>query len=1092
MKDKYRSYSYVLMVVCVLFSALSMSAQTQVNISGTIISESDGQPLTGATIAEKDKNNRIINGVVADFNGNYSIKMADASNVLTYSYIGFITKTVEPSGKTMIDVALKEDVAELDAIIVRGTKKVFNGDFEMDKRRIATAMETISTKEISETVSSGIVDQLQGRLSGVDIVASSGEPGAGLSIRIRGTSSLNASSEPLIVINGVPFETQIDTGFDFSTADEDQYAAMIGVSPDDISEISVLKDAAATAQYGSRAANGVLLIKTKRGSKGKARFSYSFKGSTAKQPDGIPMLNGDQYSTLIKDEFIATNGTFPLDAEGISTEGAFTQDPTYKDYELYNKNINWMDEITQKGYTNEHFLSVSGGGEKSSYRVSGSYKNQQGTTVGSGFKLFTTRAILDYNISDKITIASELSYSHGSLDRSYQKDKTLGQANLRSLALIKMPNQSIYQVDENGDLTDEYFTPITSVQGDDGLTYYNPVAMARLSKNNTENNRITPVFRFSYKPNKQFNFQSIISFDINVDKQSVFVPEEAIGVAWTNSGANRSTFYDGEFFVMRTDNKLIWVPELGEKHSFLSSFSFQTFEKTSQGYAAVASNSPSSDIQTPIANIRIEGSGNSLNSTFEQNRTLAANFAFNYAYLDRYILSGGIRKEGNSKFGSNYRYGTFPSVAAKWIFSDEPFMEDVDFVDEIGFRASYGVNGNSPGVNYGSYNTYTTYNYTYLDEPAVIPNSMELTDLRWETTVQQNFGVTYSIFDRRISGDLEFYKKDTKDLLTKDTKIPSTSGFSSIPYLNLGDISNQGIEFSVRTKIINNEDFGLDFNFNVARNTNVIKRITESQVAEAGNPLSTGPGGYLKRIQEGNPIGSFYGYRYLGVYSTTEDLVARDGNGDIIYDIDGTPKNMVFNKSREFQAGEAMYEDVNKDGNINALDVVYLGNANPLLFGGFGPNIRYKNFQLNAFFNFRYNQKLINIARMNTESMDSYDNQSTAVLRRWRFEGDETDIPRASFNNPVNTLGSDRFMEDASFLRMKYITLRYNLPKPFINKLNFTNASVYVTGTNLLTFTKYSGVDPEGGQSNNWQDLGFDSEQTPRSEQITVGINLSF
>ena len=332
----------------------------------------------------------------------------------------------------------------------------------------------------------------------------------------------------------------------------------------------------------------------------------------------------------------------------------------------------------------------------------------------------------------------------------------------------------------------------------------------------------------------------------------------------------------------------------------------------------------------------------------------------------------------------------------------------------------------------------------------------------------------------------------TKDLLTKNTKIPSTSGFSSIPYLNLGDISNQGIEFSVRTKIINNEDFGLDFNFNVARNTNVIKRITESQVAEAGNPLSTGPGGYLKRIQEGNPIGSFYGYRYLGVYSTTEDLVARDGNGDIIYDIDGTPKNMVFNKSREFQAGEAMYEDVNKDGNINALDVVYLGNANPLLFGGFGPNIRYKNFQLNAFFNFRYNQKLINIARMNTESMDSYDNQSTAVLRRWRFEGDETDIPRASFNNPVNTLGSDRFMEDASFLRMKYITLRYNLPKPFINKLNFTNASVYVTGTNLLTFTKYSGVDPEGGQSNNWQDLGFDSEQTPRSEQITVGINLSF
>ena len=1084
MKDKYRSYSYVLMIVCVLFSVFSISAQAQVNVSGTIISESDGQPLTGATIAEKDKNNRIINGVVADFNGNYSIKMADASNVLTYSYIGFVTKEISPAGKTSIDIQLKEDVAELDAIIVRGTKKVFNGDFEMDKRRIATAMETISTKEISETVSSGIVDQLQGRLSGVDIVASSGEPGAGLSIRIRGTSSLNASSEPLIVINGVPFETEIDTAFDFSSADEDQYASMIGVSPDDIEEISVLKDAAATAQYGSRAANGVLLIKTKRGTKGKARFSYSYKGSVAKQPSGIPMLNGDQYSTLIKDEYIAIRDNLP-DSDPVS------YNPEYEDFELYNKNVNWIDEITQTGYTNEHFLGVSGGGEKSSYRVSGSYKNQTGTTVGSSFKLFTTRAILDYNISDKITIASELSYSHGSLDRSYQKDNSLGQANLRSLALVKMPNQSIYQVDENGNLTDEYFTPLNSFQGN-GVTYYNPVAMARLSTNNTENNRITPVFRFSYKPNKHFDFRSIISFDINVDKQALFVPEEAIGASWTNSGANRSTFSDAEFFVMRTDNKLIWIPELGENHSFLSSLSFQTFEKTSQGYAAVASNSPSSYIQTPIANTRIEGSGNSLQSTFTQNRSLATNFAFNYQYLDRYILSGGIRSEGNSKFGSNYRYGTFPSVAAKWILSSEPFMESADYIDEIGIRASYGENGNSPSINYGQYNTYTTYNYNYLDERPVIPNSMELTDLRWETVIQKNIGITYSFLDRRVSGDIEFYQKDTKDLLTKNTPIPSTSGFSSVPFLNLGDVSNRGFEFSVRTKIINNEDFGLDFNFNVARNTNVIKRITEAQVAESGNPQTTGPGGYVKRIQEGNPIGSFYGYRYLGVFSTKDDLVARDGDGNIIYDLNGEPKNLVFYNNKEFAPGEAMYEDVNKDGNINNLDVVYLGNANPLMFGGFGPNIRYKNFQVNAFFNFRYNQKLINIARMNTESMDSFDNQSTAVLRRWRFEGDETDIPRAIYNSPVNTLASDRFLEDASFLRMKYITVRYNIPKPFISKLNFTNASVYITGTNLLTFTKYSGVDPEGGISSNWQDLGYDAEQTPRSKQVTVGVNLSF
>lgn len=1081
MKDKYRPYSYVLIVVCMLLSGYNISAQSKSIITGTILGD-DGIPLAGATIAEKDENNRVINGAAADFNGNYSITISNTNHTLTFSYVGFLTKEVVPGNEVTVNVSLAEDISELDAIVIRGTKKVFTGEFEMDKRRIATAMETISTKEISETVSAGIVDQLQGRLSGVDIVANSGEPGAGLSIRIRGTSSLNASSEPLIVINGVPFETQIDELFDFGSADEQQYASLIGVSPDDIEEISVLKDAAATAQYGSRAANGVLLIKTKRGSKGKARFSYSFKGSSAWQPDGIPLLNGDQYSTLIKDELIATN----------QIAGPQVQfDPEYELFELYNKNIDWVDEITQKGYTREHFLGVSGGGEKSSYRVSASYKDQLGTTVGSAFKLFTTRAILDYNISDKIKISSELAYTHGSLDRSYAKDNSLDQQSLRALALIKMPNQSIYQVDEDGNFTDQYFTPTDAFQGD-GVEYYNPVAIARLSTNNTENNRISPVFRFNYRPSKQFDFRSIISFDINVDKVSRFVPEEAIGTDWTDSAANRATFQDAEFFVMRTDNKVIWIPELGENHSFLSSLSFQTYEKTSQGYAVVGSNSPSSFIQTPIALTRIEGSGNSIESTFTQNRSLATNFAFNYQYLDRYILSGGIRSEGNSKFGSEFRYGTFPSIAGKWILSSEPFMESFEFIDELGIRASYGENGNSPSFNYGQYNTYGTFDFDYLGERAVRPESMELTNLRWETVIQKNLGLTYSFFNRRVSGDLEFYQKDTRDLLTKNAAIPTTSGFNRVPFLNLGDVSNTGFELSVRTKVIQTEDFQLDFNFNIARNTNLIKRITDAQDVEEGSELATGADGYLKRIQEGNPIGSFYGYRYLGVFSTQDDVIARDADGEIIRDLNGAPKNLVFNNGREFQAGDAMYEDINKDGNINRLDVVYLGNANPLLYGGFGPTIRYKNFQLNAFFNFRYNQKMINLARMSTESLDSFDNQSTAVLRRWRFEGDETDIPRAVFNSPVNTLGSDRFLEDASFLRMKFITLRYNLPKPFINKLNFTNASVYVTGTNLLTFTEYSGVDPETGQSSDWKRLGYDTNLTPRSQEVTVGVNLSF
>jgi TonB-linked SusC/RagA family outer membrane protein len=1061
-----------------------MSAQTNLNISGVVTAESDGMPLVGATVVEKNKDNRIVNAVVVDFDGNYSIRVSNAKATLTFSYVGFNTKEIVLDDSRVVNVALKDDVSQLDEVVIRVRPKVFTGVFNIEERRIATAVETIKMSELAETVSGGVTDQMQGRLSGVDITASSGEPGAGMSIRIRGTSSLNASSEPLIVINGIPFETEIDDSFDFGSADEEQYASMIGVSPDDIEEISVLKDAAATAQYGSRAANGVLLITTKRGTQGKAIFSYSYKGTVGWQPNGIPMLNGDQYSTLIKEENLDAN---------IRTE--FPQieyNPSYELYNLYNKNIDWVDEITQLGETKEHFLSVSGGGEKSSYRVSGGYKKQVGTTVGTGLTNFNARAILDYNISDKLTIASELSYNHSLIDKSFIQKVNGQNVGIRALALTKMPNQSIYELDEFGNEMDSYFTPENAFQGN-GSVYYNPVAMANLSGYKVEKDRIIPTFRINYSPIETLSFRSIVSFDISIDKTNRFVPEEALGTTWTGSTSNLSTYVDSEFFVMRTDNSLTWHPNLGDDHSLFALVKAETYEKTSKGYGVATSNSPSTNLQTPTVPSRVEGGGGGIASSFSQSRTVGFNFMFNYQYLDRYILSGGVRSEGNSKFGSNYRYGVFPSIAGKWIFSDEEFMEPLeDFVEELSLRASYGVNGNSPNFNYGQYNTYNTYNYNYLDNRPVYPNNMELVDLRWETVVQKNLGLTFSLFENRISGDLEFYEKETKDLLNKNTFIPSTTGFNSVPFLNLGNIQNKGFELNVKTKVINNKNFKLALDFNFSRNTNTITKITEAQDVEDGNPLATGEDAYLKRIQEGNPIGSFYGYRYKGVFSTSDDTFALDENDEIIYDINGVPKQMTFNNSREFRAGEARYEDINKDGTIDRLDVVYLGNANPLLYGGFGPTLTYKNFRFNFFFNYRLNQKVINLARMNTESMDDYDNQSTAVLRRWRFEGDVTDIPKASLGNEVNTLASDRFLEDASFLRLKYVTFRYSLPSSFVKKMNFTKASIYVTGNNLLTFTKYTGADPETGGSSDWKKLGYDRNQTPQSKQVTLGLNLSF
>lgn len=1086
MKYKQKSYSYILITVLfALFWSSGLSAQSNgTTITGVITAKIDGEPLMAATVAEKDENNRIIKSGISDFNGNYSIKVSDTNNSVTFSYIGYKTVTIVPGNRKVINVELVDEASALDVVEIRGTKKVFTGEFDIDAKRIATAVSTISTKEISETSPANIMDQLQGRISGLDIASTSGDVGAGMSIRIRGTSSLNASSEPLIVINGIPFETEIDELFDFGSADQDQYAAMIGVSADDIEEISVLKDAAATAQYGSRAANGVLLIKTKRGAKGKAQFSYSYRTSLGWQPKGIPMLNGEQYSTLIKEALQVNENTQQLDVPEIEF------DPSYENYELYNNNTDWLDEITQLSTKHEHFLSVSGGGEKSSYRISATYKDQVGTTVGNSFKNFSTRAILDYKISDKISIATELSYTNGSLfnpNLSYNPYK-----NLRQTALLKMPNMSVYELDENGNPTDVYFSPQDNFQGS-ATEYYNPVAMANLAKNNIENNRIIPTFRFRYKHSKSLKYDAYINFDINTDKSSEFLPEAAIGTTWTSGNANQATFRDAEFFVIRSRNTLTWTPQFENKdHSLFSLIAFETFEKTSQGYEVSASNTPSSSIQTPIANTRIEGSGNSLESSFTKYASLSYNFSFNYAYKDRYILSGGVRSEGNSKFGDNYRYGVFPSIAAKWIISDEPFMEDIDFIDQLGLRASYGENGNSPNFNYGQYSSYNTVNDNYLNERPVVPSSVELTDLRWETVIQKNLGLTYAFFNYRLTGDIEYYISETRDFLDKNAQIPTSSGFSVLPFVNLGDLENRGFEFSLNAEVIKNKDFGLDINFNIARNENTVKRVAENQITEAGSATDTGEEGYLKRIQEGNSVGSFYGYRYLGVYSTTEDLVARDANGAPILDLDGQPKNMVFNNNTAFAAGDAKYEDINNDGRINELDVVYIGNANPLLYGGFGATLRYKNWQFIPFFNFRMKQKVINIARMNTESQDTYNNQSTAVLRRWRFEGQETDIPRADFGSAVNALGSDRFLEDASFVRLKNITLRYNFPKSITEKLKLTKAMLFVTGTNLITFTKYSGPDPEAGIGGNWDEIGYDDSQTPRAKQITAGLNISF
>lgn len=1087
----YRLLPKLLLIAGLFLAGNSIFAQGTL-LKGNIKSSDDNLTLPGASIVEMDKTGRIISGAITDAFGNYMIKISNPENKIVFSFIGYKSFETQLDGRQTIDVNLEPESLKIEAIEVVGERKINDGFMSISERNLTTSVQRLDAKEIENIQATSIDEAMQGRLAGVDIVASSGDPGAGMSIRIRGTSSINSSSEPLIVVDNIPYDTEISADFDFATADEEGYAAMLNISPGDIQEITVLKDAASTAQWGSKAANGVLMIKTKRGTIGKPVVNYTYKFSLAEQPDPIPMLNGDQYSMMILEGFMNLKGV-PISADNKE----FRYDPEWEDYYNYSQNTDWIDAVTRTGYTHDHNISLSGGGEKARYRFSVGYLNQIGTTLGTDLKKLSGRLNLDYFVSDKISFSTDIAYNLGNNNKNYPDidSKKYKHAGIREIAYKKMPNMSIYEMDEEGNPTDVYFSPEENSQGG-WYSTYNPVAMADKGMYNILNNRIIPKFSLRYSILSSLQYTFDVAFDINNEKRRSFLPQDATGKNWTDPNVNRSGDVDNDAFSVQTFNKLYYHPKLGDKHDLMLLASFITGDKTNYGYAVYTANSASVALQDPSIESRIiNGSGLSVSSGKSRSRDMAGLFTFSYSLLDRYIISGSLRRDGSSKFGAEHRWGTFPAISARWRISGEPFMQSLTFLDDLSIRASYGENGNAPGKSYTQYNTYGTLSWNYMGEAAIYSKSMELANKKWETAVQKNLGFELIMFRDRINIDVDFYKKRTLDLYFKDLTIPSSSGFNEIE-MNAGIMDNKGWEINVISRVlkIDASRLTVDFNFNVARNENIIREISDLYPQEKG--LATKNGEYLRRIQIDNPVGSFYGYIYKGVYVDEEATIALGEDGNQIKDINGNPVYMTFNypvNNYTYQAGDAMYEDINHDGNINELDVVYLGNANPLLTGGFGPIIKFRGLSLNSFFHFRYGNDIINQVRMDTEKMYNYDNQSTAVLRRWRNPGDETDIPRALLNGGYNYLGSSRFVEDGSFVRLKYISLNYDIPNRLINKIKFAGARIGMTLKNLYTWTSYTGQDPEISlKESDFFYVGFDNSRTPRAKEFQFNISLSF
>jgi len=664
---------------------------------------------------------------------------------------------------------------------------------------------------------------------------------------------------------------------------------------------------------------------------------------------------------------------------------------------------------------------------------------------------------------------------------------------------------AIYEYDQYGNASPNYLSPASNIQGQyQGLNSrgeligtVNPVAMAQEASSRLYGERITPKFQLQYDilPDNLLISTFDLQFDINNSKTKRFLPQVATGRPSTETSVNRADDNDGDAFAVNTKLNFIFSPKLGEKHTLQTLLSFQTEDNQANSQKITVSNTASSLLQDPSNPARVSAGGLTLDAGIGQQRTIGVVVANQYSLLDRYIINVGARLDGNSRFGANNRYGIFPSLSTRWRISGEPFMRGISWIDDLSLRGSYGASGQQPRNNYMFYNTYVPSNDTYLGKSGVIPGNIGLDDLRWQTNVGRNLGVNFWTFKNRLKLDVEVYNNQIKDLFFDNLTIPSYTGYNRIS-ANVGVMVNKGFEVGLNTIPYRSKNWLVAFDFNVAQNINVIKEISPFYARTDGALINNGV--YRSYLQEGNPFGSFYGFRYKGVYTDKDATRARDANGDIIEGPNGQEVFMRYNYPNVdyvFQAGDAIYDDVNKDGNINEDDLVYLGNGNPTVTGGFGPTVTYKGMlKLQAFFSYKSGFELINRTLMTTTNMYAFENQSTVVLDRWRNPGDVTDVPRALYRDGYNWLGSDRYVSDGSFLRLKSVTARYDFNKAVLNKLKLSRASLYVTAENLATWTKYKGVDPDvstRGLNTPFSYLS-DGSMTPPSKNFVLGLSVNF
>jgi TonB-linked SusC/RagA family outer membrane protein len=999
-----------LLIILFSISVLTIYAQQQ-QATGVVLSAIDRGGLPGVNVIIKGTSQ----GTITDATGRFSLDVPPGST-LVFSFIGYRPVEVGFTGQNNIEVVMEEELKELSEVVVMGYSSV-------QKRDITGSVTSIKADRFKDISLTGIDQALQGQAAGVQVVQSSGTPGGGISVRIRGSSSIYGSNRPLFIVDGIPVETGSLSLRSFGGQDDN---ALSLINPGDIESIQVLKDASAKAMYGSRAANGVVFITTKRGKKSSYTINFDIQRGIIDPVKKQELLNSTDLLTLQReavenaDQNPDALGLIPEVTDGVSTD--------------------WLDEIFRRGILQQYQLTLSGGDDNTSYYISGSYRDEEGVQHNNRFERLSGTINLDEKVTNKLSVGTNITLSRA-LNKRVKGDNFLD--GVYSGALKSLPYNVPY--DEFGNLVGPG-SPLYA-----GFPNFNPVAQAVLPRFDAITVKLLGGINASYLFNENFRLKGQASIDYNnVTEDQYESSQTAIGGFVDAVGGQGYGVYIVNTATNFVANGILsYAKSFSQDHNVSALFGTEVIRRFLRDGNVSGRLFPSDDF-TYITSAGIVDNG----SSSKLNSGLFSVFGeAKYDYKDKYLASLAIRADGSSRFGPGNRFGYFPSLSGAWRITEEAFFKS-SLINDLKLRASIGLAGNEGIPDYQFLGVWAS--TIYNGSAGVAPSQLGNPDLKWESTREINVGVDISLLEGRIQATADAYHKKTFDMLLP-RPYAYTTGFSSV-WENIGELENKGLELGVVSVNIDRK-VKWTTDINLSKNLNKVIYLADSVPIYRGY---TAEGvSATNVIKEGYPLGTFIGLNFLGVDPAT---------------------------------GDAIYDDTNKDGLINNSDEIIIGTSQPKLIGGITNRVSYKNFDFSAFFQFSYGNKVLNFTKASlvNSGLDIASNQSPYALRRWQKEGDITDVPRYELGNTFNNYHSNRLIEDGSFIRLKNVGIGYNLPSKFIQRFYLNAFRVYASATNIWTYTKYSGADPEVSTlSGSVTAQGIDFFTLPQVRTISIGLNVT-